>query len=325
MRAIGEHSDNIDVLALMRQPQRWGELLNPMALLPHQTSINECPLMKIVAGATPAERISNSFRRRLKGKERKLQALPGYRYFVATEDADIKRSWTRSSPSSRCGWRKQKLPQRVRRLPHRGVHFAKPAWPRSRPRPRHRYPRAGMRRRNGRDLCRRLGWRPVLDDVQYLHDVRQCPLQPGLILMRDIVDSYAERGYTSIDLGIGADEYKRLFCKDDEPIFDSFLPVSTRGKVAATVMSSVSHAKRLVKADAGADADGADAARRCCIAELTDTHFLGYGSYPCARQDHPALAEPASPQPRPTSSSAPFVPGLRCRLNAVGLGRVERP
>jgi CelD/BcsL family acetyltransferase involved in cellulose biosynthesis len=70
---------------------------------------------------------------------------------------------------------------------------------------------------------------------------------PGLILMRDIVDCYAGRGYTSLDLGIGSDDYKRLFCKDIEPIFDSFLAVSTRGKVAATVMSSLAHAKRLVK------------------------------------------------------------------------------
>ena len=45
---------------------------------------------------------------------------------------------------------------------------------------------------------------------------------PGLILMRDIIDHYAERGITSLDLGIGSDDYKRLFCKDDEPIFDSF-------------------------------------------------------------------------------------------------------
>jgi CelD/BcsL family acetyltransferase involved in cellulose biosynthesis len=65
--------------------------------------------------------------------------------------------------------------------------------------------------------------------------------------MREIVDRYAGRGYTSLDLGIGSDDYKRLFCKGDEPIFDSFLAVSTRGKVAATVMSSLAHAKRLVK------------------------------------------------------------------------------
>src|SRR5258708_36518982 len=47
--------------------------------------------MAIASSASPTARISHSFRRRLKGKERKLQMLPGYRYGVATTDAEIKR------------------------------------------------------------------------------------------------------------------------------------------------------------------------------------------------------------------------------------------
>ena len=39
---------------------------------------------------------------------------------------------------------------------------------------------------------------------------------PGLILMRHIIDHYAERSYRALDLGIGSDDYKRLFCKGDE-------------------------------------------------------------------------------------------------------------
>ena len=70
---------------------------------------------------------------------------------------------------------------------------------------------------------------------------------PGLILMRDIIDHYAGRDYRALDLGIGSDDYKRLFCKSDEPIFDSFIPLSARGKVAAAAMSAVNRAKRQVK------------------------------------------------------------------------------
>jgi CelD/BcsL family acetyltransferase involved in cellulose biosynthesis len=70
---------------------------------------------------------------------------------------------------------------------------------------------------------------------------------PGLILMRNIIDHYAERGYRALDLGIGSDDYKRLFCKSDEPIFDSFIPLSSRGKLAAAAMSGAGRAKRLVK------------------------------------------------------------------------------
>ena len=70
---------------------------------------------------------------------------------------------------------------------------------------------------------------------------------PGLILMRNIIDHYAGRGYRALDFGIGSDDYKRLFCKSDEPIFDSFIPLSPRGKVAAAAMSGVNRAKHLVK------------------------------------------------------------------------------
>src|SRR5882757_6078644 len=59
-----------DVLAFTQQPLRWRDLPNPMALLPSQASANDCPLLTMAPGAAPAVLISNSFRRRLKGKDR---------------------------------------------------------------------------------------------------------------------------------------------------------------------------------------------------------------------------------------------------------------
>jgi CelD/BcsL family acetyltransferase involved in cellulose biosynthesis len=247
MGAIREHSEAIDVLALVRQPQRWGNLPNPMARLPHQASINDCPLMTIVPAAAPAERISNSFRRRLKGKERKLQSLPGYRYILASDDADIKRLLDAFFTVKPLRMAEQKLPNVfadpgiedfireacMARLAAGGhaidIHalecddeviaiFAGVA--------------------DGNRFSMMFNTYTMTGNARY---------SPGLILMRDIVDCYAGRGYTSLDLGIGSDDYKRLFCKDIEPIFDSYLAVSTRGKVAATMMSSLGHAKRLVK------------------------------------------------------------------------------
>lgn len=245
--AIREHSESVDVLALTRQPQRWGDLPNPFALLPHQASINDCPLMTMVLGEPPAERISNSFRRRLKGKERKLQSLTGYRYTLATTQADIKRLLDAFFAVKPLRMAEQKLPN----------VFADP----------------GIE-----DFIREACMAPLASgghaiDIHALEcddeviaifagvaDGHRFSMMfntytmsgnsrysPGLILMRNIIDCYAERGYTSLDLGIGSDDYKRLFCKGDQPIFDSFVPISARGKVAASVMSSLGHAKRLVK------------------------------------------------------------------------------
>ena len=244
--AIRERSE-ADVLALSQQPLSWRDVPNPMALLPHQASANDCPLMTIVPEEPPTARISNSFRRRLKGKERKLQALPGYRCHVATADADVKRllDWFFVIKPQRMA--EQKLPN-VFADP--GVEeFVRAAC---------MAPLAG----GGRaiDIHALECDDEVIAIFAGVNDGHRFSIMfntytlsanskysPGLILMRDIVDHYAATGYRALDLGIGSDDYKRLFCKDDEPIFDSFIPLSLRGKLAAAAMSGVNRAKHLVK------------------------------------------------------------------------------
>ena len=93
---------------------------------------------------------------------------------------------------------------------------------------------------------------------------------PGLILMRDIIDHYAGQGYRALDLGIGSDDYKRLFCKDDEPIFDSFIPLSQRGKLAASVYVRAQSHQADGEAQSGAAGDGAEAAQRVQLNSISD-------------------------------------------------------
>src|SRR5882757_9348864 len=236
-----------DVLALHQQPLRWREGPNPLALLPHQPSANDCPLLTMEPGAAPVALVSNSFRRRLKGKERKLQPLPGYRYHVATEDAEITRllDWF---------FRIKPLRMAEQKLPN---VFAEP----------------------GVENFIRNACTTQLPDGKHVIDIHalECDeeviaifagvadghrfsmmfntytmsanskFSPGLILMRDIIDHFAAQDYRAFDLGIGSDEYKRLFCKSDEPIFDSFIPLSSRGKMAAAAMSGLNRTKRMVK------------------------------------------------------------------------------
>jgi CelD/BcsL family acetyltransferase involved in cellulose biosynthesis len=236
-----------DVLALHQQPLNWRGLPNPIALLPHQPSANDLPLLKMEPGAAPAALVSKSFRQRLKGKERKLQPLAGYRYHLATTDADVTRllDWFFRIKPLRMA--EQKLPD----------VFAEP----------------GIE-----DFIRNACAAPVsggnrVIDIHALECDEEViaifagvadghrfsmmfntytmsansKYSPGLILMRNIIDHYAGRDYRAFDLGIGSDDYKRLFCKDDEPIFDSFIPLSPRGKLAAGVMSGLNRTKRLVK------------------------------------------------------------------------------
>ena len=247
MDLLRRHPDRPDLMALDRQPLRWRDVANPLALLPMQPSINACPLLTLTPGAPPTERISKSFRQRLRGKERKYASLPGYRYLLAQTDAEIAHVLDAFFILK---------PQRMAAAGLPNV-FADPGT-----------------REFVVEAC--LALRPDGGRVIEIHAL-QCDdeviaifagvadghrfsmmfntytmsgnsrYSPGLILMRHIIDSYAERGYTAIDLGIGSDEYKRLFCKDDEAIFDSFLPLTARGSLAALGLSSLAHAKRFVK------------------------------------------------------------------------------
>lgn len=243
--AIAKASE-ADVLALHQQPLRWRDLPNPLAMLPHQPSANDCPLLLIEPGAAPAALISNSFRRRLKGKERKLQALPGYRSHVASSEADITRllDWF---------FRVKPLRMAEQKLPN---VFADPGI--------EQFIRSACAAPVGGGHAIDIHalecdeeviaiFAGVADGNRFSMMFNTYTLSPnakfspGLILMRDIIDHYAGLGYGALDLGIGSDDYKRLFCKSDEPIFDSFIPLSQRGKLAAGVMSGVNRTKRLVK------------------------------------------------------------------------------
>src|SRR6202043_196635 len=200
-----------------------------------------------VPDAPPTARISNSFRRRLKTKERKLQKLPGYRYGAAASDSEI---------NLLAGWFFLKNPARMaeQKLPN---VFADP----------------GVEEFVRTACMAKLAGGGHIIDIHALEcddeviaifagvaDGHRYSMMfntytmsgnsrysPGLILMRNIIDHYAGLGYRALDLGIGSDDYKRLFCKSDEPIFDCFIPLSLRGKAAAAAMSGINRTKRLVK------------------------------------------------------------------------------
>lgn len=240
-------ANGIDVLALTQQPQRWGNVANPLLIYPSQLSPNQCPLLRLKPGGKPEDNVSSGFRRRLRGKERKLQVLPGFRYRIASSDEDIVRLLD-------VFFKIKPLRMAAQNLPN---VFADPGV--------ESFIRAACLAKTpgggrvitihalecddemiaifaGADGGDRFSM--MFNTYTLSENARQ---SPGVILVRNIIDHYAAQNYTAFDLGIGTDEYKLQFCKDDEPIFDSFIALTSRGKFAALGMSSLTHAKRMVK------------------------------------------------------------------------------
>ncbi|MGA2056554.1 MAG: GNAT family N-acetyltransferase [Bradyrhizobium sp.] len=239
--------EGVDVLAFHQQPLTWQDLPNPMALLPHQPSVNDCPMILMMPGAPDTTRISLSLRRRLKTKERKLKALPGYRYHVAAVDADIQRlldAFFRIKPLRMA---EQKLPNV---FAEQGVEdFIRDTC---------MTPLPGGGRvieihalENDAEVI--AVFAGVADSTRFSMMFNTYTVSassrfsPGLVLIRHIIDYYAERDYRALDLGVGSDGYKKLFCKTNEPIFDCFVSLSPRGSAVATAMSAAARTKRLVK------------------------------------------------------------------------------
>ena len=70
---------------------------------------------------------------------------------------------------------------------------------------------------------------------------------PGLVLLMHMVAECADRGLRSFDIGVGRAHYKSSFCQEPEPLFDTFLPLTLRGRLAAGAFSTAFAAKRMIK------------------------------------------------------------------------------
>ncbi|MBR1070999.1 GNAT family N-acetyltransferase [Bradyrhizobium liaoningense] len=240
--------DEADVLVLRRQPTYWRDLQNPLRLLPHEPSNAHCPVRTMEPGATTVNLISESLRRQLQRKERKLQPLAGYRYYIASDDVDITRL---------LDWFFQVKPQRMAQQKLPSV-FADPGV--------QEFIRSACMTKladGGRAIeihaleCDEeviAIFAGVADDHRFSTMFNtytmsgKAKFSPGLILMRYVIDHFAGR-YRAFDFGIGLYDYKLLVCPDYEPIFDSFIPLSVRGRFAVGAISAVNEAKRFVKSN----------------------------------------------------------------------------
>jgi CelD/BcsL family acetyltransferase involved in cellulose biosynthesis len=70
---------------------------------------------------------------------------------------------------------------------------------------------------------------------------------PGQLLLINLVRMCCQRGLTQFDLGVGEARFKRLFCTEIEPLFDTFRPLSARGSIAAIGYRLGYHLKGRIK------------------------------------------------------------------------------
>jgi CelD/BcsL family acetyltransferase involved in cellulose biosynthesis len=191
--------------------------------------------------------LSSSMRSRLRTKERKLQKLAGYRYLQARSADDIDRLLERFLALKAAHMAAQGL----------GNVFAEAGVA--------EFLRASCHCRlpNGRPLIEihaLEGGGDVLalfgataDNYRFSSMFNSYTLgdnsrhSPGLILLAHMVTECAGRGLRSFDIGVGRAHYKSFFCREPEPLFDTFLPLTPRGRLAAAAFSAGFATKRAIK------------------------------------------------------------------------------
>ena len=70
---------------------------------------------------------------------------------------------------------------------------------------------------------------------------------PGELLLHALLRDCVERGFTAFDLGVGEASYKDAVCEETIELYDSLLPVTPRGALAAPLLRAALLAKRFVK------------------------------------------------------------------------------
>ena len=237
---------DVDLVALFNQPLTWDSVPNPFSLLPHQTSVDTSARLSLHR-TTMNDVLSSSMRSRLRSKERKLQVLSGYRYLQAATDEDIDRLLDTFFALKSSHMAAQGL----------GNVFADPGVAEFlREACRHKLP-------NGRRLIEihaLEGGGEVLalfgiiaDDYRFSSMFNTYTRgengrhSPGLVLLTHLVADSVARGLRSFDLGVGRAHYKSFFCREPEPLFDTFLPLTQRGRLAAAAFGMAFAIKRVIK------------------------------------------------------------------------------
>ena len=238
----------VDLFTLYDQPLRWDGLANPFALLPRQLSAEDgsCLTLDHPAGGVEAA-VSPAMRSRLRIKERKLKKLDGYGYVQATSAADIDRTLDAFFALKAVHMRAQGLTnvfaepgvvEFLRQSSHIKLSDGRPLI------------ELHALEGNGEVLA---VFGALVDAYRFsamfnTYSLSQHALHsPGLILLQHMIGACVARGAGSFDIGVGRAHYKSFFCKEPEPLFDTFLPLTPRGRLAAPAFSAAFAAKRMIK------------------------------------------------------------------------------
>lgn len=237
-----------DVVVLGNQPLAWAGRDNPLALLPHQASPSfgfSGPLTRDFE-ALFNERTSAVGRRKMRKKERTLGEYGTVTFSRASDDADIRRVaddfFTQKSARMRAiGLPDVFAAQDVRDFVTAGALATTADGSRLIELYTLSLDDTIVATMGG--VCADGRFSAMFSSI--IHG-RYGTESPGEQLLVRVVRDCCERGLHTFDLGVGEANYKSLFCEADA-MFDSYWPLSTKGRAFAAARRGFAASKRAVK------------------------------------------------------------------------------
>jgi CelD/BcsL family acetyltransferase involved in cellulose biosynthesis len=247
--AIAKARPDIDVVMLERQLRRLGRHPNPMLALPDVESPNLALSLDIAAGFEAVlERVNGKKKRKKRrAQQRKFEAAGGYRLIRADTPETVDRLFDAYLEMKQ---------QRFRRMGIADV-FADPDV------------RAALRRifldalKDERrpyrlDALEVNGILRAVTGSSTAGDTITCEfaairedelfaVSPGDFLTFHNIEMAAAEGFRVYDYGVGDEPYKRSWCDVETRHFDTIVPLTLKGRVAASLLSAGTRAKRAIK------------------------------------------------------------------------------
>ncbi len=242
----------VDLFVFRNQPHNWEGTPNPLAGLPCQPSPSFA--YKVALTRDPEahfkQNLSRESRKKLRQKTARMKALGRVEHRVAqtaAEGRSILDAFVaqRRARSAALGLNAKDLPDLRTFLEHASVSA-------------------------GQDPAVELhalfcGERILATFAGTTHGSRFCGMamsfdsdpellrtSPGEVLLAALIQAKCEAGLSTFDLGVGEALYKNTYCPNPEPLFDSLVAISIRGKLFAEAERLRLHAKRSIKQSAWA-------------------------------------------------------------------------
>lgn len=249
LEAIAAAAPELAALELYNQPLSWHGTENPFLQFPHQASPSAGYRLRLgePGEAVLARQLSTSYRGRIRGKERKLAKLPGYRYFIASTPEEVTRCMDAFFAQKRDYLAIHKIANPfddpnveafLRAAALAGFETGAPVLE------IHALEGGGevlalyAGVANGERLSTMISSYTASENAKN---------SPGIITLAHAVANLADRGFAMMDLGVGEAEYKFVYCDETEDLFDSFLPLSAAGHAIVPLLRAQSGLKRMIK------------------------------------------------------------------------------